>query len=101
MRTIPWATDDHFPTFAAKPLINIHDLAVLPEFRGRGVGHRLLDAVVVRGRQIGGCKITLEVQENNQRARHVYANAGFEQATYQATAGGVLFMSKPLIHRTD
>lgn len=26
-----------FSTFAAKPLLNIHDIAVLPEFRGQGV----------------------------------------------------------------
>lgn len=30
-----------FSTFAAKPLINIHDLAVLPEHRGRGIGRQL------------------------------------------------------------
>src|SRR4029453_5239669 len=29
-----------FSTFAARPLLNIHDLAVLPEYRGRGVGQQ-------------------------------------------------------------
>src|SRR6187399_914825 len=27
-----------FSTFAAQPLINISDLAVLPDFRGKGIG---------------------------------------------------------------
>ena len=36
-----------FSTFHARPLINIHDLAVLPGSRGRGVGRALLGAVVV------------------------------------------------------
>ena len=35
-----------FSTFAARPLINIHDLAVLPEGRGNGVGRKLLAALV-------------------------------------------------------
>jgi hypothetical protein len=34
-----------YSTFAAKPLINIHDCMVLSAFRGKGVGPRLLNAV--------------------------------------------------------
>jgi GNAT superfamily N-acetyltransferase len=30
-------------TFQARPLLNIHDLAVVPESRGRGVGRALLE----------------------------------------------------------
>ena len=85
-----------FSTFAARPLINIHDLAVLPEQRGRGVGRKLLDAIARKARALGCCKLTLEVLENNRKARRVYEAAGFGQAVYQPDAGGALFMSKPL-----
>jgi ribosomal protein S18 acetylase RimI-like enzyme len=85
-----------FSTFAARPLINIHDLAVLPEQRGRGVGRRLLDAVAEKGRALGCCKLTLEVLEHNHTARKVYDAAGFRQAVYRPEAGGALFMTKPL-----
>jgi GNAT superfamily N-acetyltransferase len=85
-----------FSTFAAKPLINIHDLAVLPEHRGRGIGRELLTAVEAKARELGCCKLTLETQENNHRARQIYAKFGFAQATYQTAAGGSLFFSKPL-----
>jgi len=85
-----------FSTFAARPLINIHDLAVLPEQRGLGIGRLLLDAIAEKGRSLGCCKLTLEVLENNQRARNVYAAAGFRQAVYVPEAGGALFMTKPL-----
>jgi ribosomal protein S18 acetylase RimI-like enzyme len=85
-----------FSTFAAKPLINIHDFVVLPETRGRGIGKRLLAAVAQTARDHGCCKVTLEVQENNHRARQIYAAAGFQQATYAEAAGGALVLTKPI-----
>jgi ribosomal protein S18 acetylase RimI-like enzyme len=66
-----------FSTFAARPLINIHDLAVLPDYRGRGIGHLLLEGVEARGRELGCCRLTLEVREDNQRAQRLYQRFGF------------------------
>ena len=86
-----------FSTFAARPLINVSDLAVLPGHREKGIGRRLLEAVERKARQIECCKLTIEVQENNHRARHVYSSVGFTQAVYVEEAGGALFLSKPLI----
>ena len=87
-----------FSTFAARPLINISDLAVLPGYREKQVGRRLLEAVERKARRLGCCKLTIEVQENNHRAKHVYETAGFSQAVFVEEAGGVLFLSKPLIN---
>jgi ribosomal protein S18 acetylase RimI-like enzyme len=64
-------------TFRAKPLLNIHDLAVLPAWRGKGVGRALLTAAEERARREGCCKLTLEVQEENLRARGLYESFGF------------------------
>ena len=85
-----------FSTFAARPLINIHDLAVLPSHRGQGIGRRLLETVEARARATGCCKVTLEVQEGNRRARRIYEAAGFAQTVYADGAGGALFFSKRL-----
>jgi GNAT superfamily N-acetyltransferase len=85
-----------FSTFAARPLVNIHDFYVAPTRRGTGVGRLLLAAVEKRAGETGCCKLTLEVQENNHRARGVYGAAGFTRSTYVAEAGGALFLSKPL-----
>lgn len=85
-----------FSTFAARPLINIHDLAVLPGQRGSGVGRLLLAAVERKARDLDCCKITLEVLEHNHRAMGVYQAAGFAQAVYQEAAGGAIFLAKPL-----
>jgi GNAT superfamily N-acetyltransferase len=46
-----------FSTFAAKPLINIHDCAVSPQFRRRGICTLLLDAVEEYARSCGCCKV--------------------------------------------
>ena len=85
-----------FSTFAARPLINISDYFVLPDHRGKRIGKRLLEAIEAKAREIGCCKLTLEVQENNHRAQNVYAVAGFSQAVYVPQAGCSLFLSKPL-----
>ncbi len=85
-----------FSTFAARPLVNISDYFVFPSHRGTGAGRLLLQAIEQRARELGCCRLTLEVQENNHRAKHVYAAAGFAQAVYVPEAGGSLFLSKPL-----
>jgi GNAT superfamily N-acetyltransferase len=90
-----------FSTFAAQPLINIHDFFVLPAFRGTGIGRMLFAAIERRAREMGCCKLTLEVQENNRRAKGIYAAAGFSQAVYAAEAGGSLFLTKPLSLRSE
>lgn len=77
-----------FSTFVAKPLINIHDLAVVPEYRGKQVGRALLAAVEKHARERGCAKVTLEVQETNLRAQRVYKAAGF--------TGGSFFYAKKL-----
>jgi ribosomal protein S18 acetylase RimI-like enzyme len=74
-----------FSTFAGRPLINVHDLAVMPTHRGRGIGSRLLDAVTERARQTGCCKVTLEVRASNRHARRLYERLGFRDAGGQAT----------------
>jgi GNAT superfamily N-acetyltransferase len=85
-----------FSTFAARPLVNISDYFVFSGQRGSGLGRRLLDAIEARARELDCCKLTLEVQENNHRARGVYTAAGFSQAIHVPEAGGALFLSKPL-----
>ena len=85
-----------FSTFAARRLINIHDLAVLPYYRGHGIGRLLLEAVEEKARALGCCKLTLEVDASNQRARQIYLAAGFGESDHIAEMGRGLFMTKPL-----
>ncbi|MBA2115124.1 GNAT family N-acetyltransferase [Bremerella alba] len=65
-----------FSTFQARPLINIHDLAVVPEARGQGVGRALLEAVDQLAQDEHCTQVTLEVRADN-RARQLYLRHGF------------------------
>ena len=85
-----------FSTFAAKSLINIHDLFVRDHARGQGVASALIEAITQKTRAIGGCKVTLEVQSNNTCTQAVYRAADFEQAVYEEAAGTVTFLTKRL-----
>ena len=85
-----------FSTFAARPIIQVSDLFVFPELRGKGIGRLLLAAVERKAHEIGCCKITLEVQENNHRARRLYEAMGSTQAVYVEAAGGCLHLSKSI-----
>ena len=85
-----------FSTFAAKPLINIHDFVVLPTSRGKGIGRQLLEAIETKGKELGCCKLTLEVMDKNHQAVRMYQAAGFERYALQEEAGAAIFMSKPL-----
>jgi GNAT superfamily N-acetyltransferase len=79
-----------FSTFRARPLLNIHDLAVLPEHRRKGVARALLQAAEDYARRQGCCRVTLEVLESNSGARELYRRFGFDDSTVSR------FLVKPL-----
>jgi ribosomal protein S18 acetylase RimI-like enzyme len=83
-----------YSTFKAQPLVNIHDLAVHPSARGRGVGQALMQAVEAEGRVRGACKITLEVLSGNAVALQSYERFGFAAYQLDPTAGQALFLQK-------
>jgi GNAT superfamily N-acetyltransferase len=85
-----------FSTFAAKPLVNLHDVSIVPTHRGRGLGHALLAAVETKARELGCCKLTLEVLDQNHRALRTYTSAGFQRYALQPGAGEAIFLTKSL-----
>lgn len=85
-----------FSTFAARPVLNLHDVVVLPESRGRGVGRALLRGIEARARERGAAKITLEVRRGNARARRLYASEGFAWSGEADEIGPDLFYVKRL-----
>lgn len=85
-----------YSTFAAAPLVNIHDFAVVPDHRGAGIGRALLAAIEAEGLKRGACKVTLEVLSGNHRAKRLYAANGYGDYQLDPAAGQALFWQKRL-----
>lgn len=85
-----------FSTFVAKPLLNIHDIVVHRECRAQGIGQALLAWAEDKARELGCCKLTLEVLSNNARAMASYERAGFAPYVLDPAAGQALFLQKYL-----
>lgn len=85
-----------FSTFAARPLLNIHDLAVRTSHRRQGVGRLLLEHIASVGQALGCCKLTLEVRADNEPAQRLYAESGFENAAAYGSGVRVWFLEKRL-----
>jgi GNAT superfamily N-acetyltransferase len=83
-----------YSTFKAKPLLNVHDIAVLAGHRGKGVGQALLQAAEAHALSRGCCKLTLEVLSGNAPAMASYKRFGFEQYELDPAAGQAQFMQK-------
>ena len=54
-------------------------IAVLPQFRGRGIGEALLRAAMQECRRRGAGALFLEVRQSNQAARRLYEKCGFHE----------------------
>jgi ribosomal protein S18 acetylase RimI-like enzyme len=85
-----------FSTFACRPLVNVHDLAVLASHRGRRIGERMLALVETIARQRGACKLTLEVLTGNRAAQRLYARLGFAAYQLDPALGEARFLQKRL-----
>ncbi len=85
-----------FSTFKCKPIINIHDVTVLPDFRGQGLSLKMMDKVEDVARKRGACKMTLEVLEGNKVAQGSYLKFGFSGYELDPKMGQAMFWEKPI-----
>lgn len=85
-----------FSTFKAKKLINIHDVTVLKEYRGRGVFKAMFKEVNAMAIALGCCKLTLEVLEGNDVAKNAYVKQGFSGYELDPAMGNAMCWQKLL-----
>ncbi|MBN8253953.1 ribosomal protein S18-alanine N-acetyltransferase [Priestia flexa] len=61
---------------------HITNIAILPKYRGKGLGYALLKAAMNVVKKLGALSMTLEVRTSNHIAQSLYKKLGFE-------AGGI------------
>lgn len=83
-----------FSTFACQPLVNVHDVAVLPAYRGQRVAENMLQLVEEIARERGACKLTLEVLQGNAGAIKLYHRVGFANYQLDPAMGQAQFLQK-------
>lgn len=69
-----------FSTWIGRPGVYVQDFYVADEFRGKGIGERLLQRLASVTRKRGGCYIRLAVDTQNFRAQAFYARAGIKHS---------------------
>ncbi|KKC30367.1 ribosomal protein S18-alanine N-acetyltransferase [Caldanaerobacter subterraneus] len=57
---------------------HITNIAVHPEYRGRGIGSRLMEGLIDLAKKNGITSMTLEVRESNLVAQNLYKKFGFK-----------------------
>ena len=83
-----------FSTFACRPLVNVHDIAVMPGYRGQRIGEHMLVLVESLARERGAVKLTLEVLTGNRPAICLYERVGFANYQLDPAMGTASFMQK-------
>ena len=68
-----------FSTEFGKPCIWVEDLYLEPEYRGQGIGSKFFEYLE---QNYTDCIFRLEVEEENERAIHVYEKNGFDVLPY-------------------
>jgi [ribosomal protein S18]-alanine N-acetyltransferase len=61
------------------PEADVQTVAVAPSAQGRGIGGRLIDALIDTARRRGATTLLLEVRADNQAAIALYRRRGFER----------------------
>ncbi|TLU75521.1 ribosomal protein S18-alanine N-acetyltransferase [Mannheimia varigena] len=59
----------------------LFNIAVAPEFQGKGVGKRLLSDLILQLQQRNVATLWLEVRESNLAAQKLYSSLGFNEVT--------------------
>ena len=83
-----------FSSFACRPLVNVHDVAVLASHRGQKIAEKMLALAETLALERGACKLTLEVLSGNGGAYRLYQRLGFANYQLDPAMGQAQFMQK-------
>jgi len=57
--------------------VDVHNIAVHPDYRRHAIGRILLEHVIAAGQQRSSVRVTLEVRKSNTAAQQLYSSLGF------------------------
>jgi N-acetylglutamate synthase-like GNAT family acetyltransferase len=63
---------------AGEGVFYLERIAVLPKYRGRGLGRALLSHTIARARELGGRRMEIGIISEDVTLREWYSRAGFE-----------------------
>ena len=63
----------------------LHDVIVEPQYRGRGVGRLLLDAILACLKSRGAPRVVLSTADGNEAAQRLFATMGFRRTMIEMT----------------
>ena len=86
---------------ASSEQADVQTIAVEPEFRGQGLGRRLMKRLIAEARVLAAAEMFLEVRADNPVAQRLYQSLGFEsidrrKAYYQPDGVDALVLRSPL-----
>lgn len=76
-RVVGYVVADTVPN-AGRTLGHVKDIAVHPDYRGRGIGAQLLGSALTVMREKRASHVKLEVRESNDSAIRLYRRFGFQ-----------------------
>ena len=82
-RVVGMASGVHFVHPDKAPQLFINEIAVAPPYQGQGIGRRLMERLLDRGRELGCRGAWLGTDRSNTAARRCYAAAGGVEAPYE------------------
>ena len=68
-------------TFSFQPVLEIFNVAVLPEYRGKKIAKRLFNYIIDYAKENGIKSINLTCLDNAYAAHHLYESVGFKRTS--------------------
>lgn len=94
---LKYVENNQIVAFAVSHLVldeaTLFNIAVAPEYQGKGIGNRLLSELILQLKQKNIATLWLEVRESNHNAQRLYDSLGFNEVTirkhyYPTPTGG-------------